>query len=316
MVECFLARMPDVRTLVDVLQSEQGDSFLGKYNRNAIIEVTDAFTKPDMPNWAWFSANDLREALLADFAVNTDARSVLCCADWGLFGDAGVAFARWDKRGGFGEALLRSIERSNEIRDIVDVLNHRRAETTMRVERVSLFALRGWRVDSRGVVPSTGDASLSVQVFSVSTSDREVLNWCQPLFVGAGENRIALLCTVMSGVLRFLLRLSVEPGFVEHAQFGPSFVSAPSQSQIEWLPRALADQDALVHASVLQSDEGGRFANSVARYEIIELPARWGHASPDDGVWVTLAELKAMTDHPGLLTNEARSAVSLLLAWA
>lgn len=316
MIECFLTRMPNVRTLVDVIQSEQGDCFLGKYNRNAILEVADQFSDPDMPNWAWFSTNEVREALLADFAVNTDARSVLCCADWGLCADAGAAFARWRKQGGFGEALLGSFERSHEIGDIVATLNRRRATTEMRVVRSSLYALRGWRVDSRGVVPSASNALRSVQMFSVSTSDREVLNWCQPLVVSFGESRIALLCTMVSGVLRFLLRLSVEPGFVERVQFGPTFISDPLHSQIEWVARALADPDSLVRASVLQSDEGGRFAYSVARYEIVEVATTWGQEPIDDGIWVTLAELKGMTAHPGLLTNEARSAVSLLLAWA
>ena len=110
MIEYFLTRMPNVRTLVDVVQSEQGDCFLGKYNRNVILEVADEFREPDLPNWAWFSQKEVREALLVDFAVNTDARSVLCSTNWELCADAGGAFARWRKRGGFGEALLDSFE--------------------------------------------------------------------------------------------------------------------------------------------------------------------------------------------------------------
>ena len=316
MIECFLDQEANVRRLVDVRQSEQGDCFLGKYNRNVIVEVADDFTGPPLPNWAWFSMDELREVLLLDFVVNTDARSVLCCGDWGMWDGAGNAFARWRNRGGFGEALLQSFEHSQEPGDVLAALSCRRARTSIRLERISLHSLHNWRVDSRGVIPSTPKAARSVQLFSVSAFDREVLNWCQPLLVGSGENRIALVSAFVSGTLRFLLRLSIEPGFVERVQFGPSFVSDCRHSLIDWVPTALADPNAFVHASVLQSDEGGRFANSVARYEIVELPSCWGQASTDDGVWVTLAELKSLIARPGLLTNEARSAVSLLLYWA
>jgi hypothetical protein len=94
----------------------------------------------------------------------------------------------------------------------------------------------------------------------------------------------------------FFLTFSVEPGFVEGVQFAPSLVGDERCRQVEWVAEALADPESVVRAEVLQSDEGGRFANSIARYQIVEAAAGWGESDvPDgDGRWMTLAQLKAM----------------------
>ena len=320
LIDWFLTPTPDAVTLVDVPQSEQGHCFLGKYNRNAVIAVADGFTPPDSPNWAWFSAGQVIQALAVDFTVNTDARSVLSCADWRMFsGDGGGAFCRWHGQGGFGEALLDSFQSSSVVGDLIADLEYRRAATRLQIQRASLRELRGWTVASEGIFSAAGTgASPSVQAFSVTAWDREVSTWCQPLMVGAGEVRVVLLCAKAGGALRFFLTFSVEPGFVEGVQFAPSLVGDERCRQVEWVAEALADPESVVRAEVLQSDEGGRFANSIARYQIVEAAAGWGESDvPDgDGRWMTLAQLKAMTGRSGLLTNETRSVLSLLLAWA
>lgn len=71
---------------------------------------------------------------------------------------------------------------------------------------------------------------------------------------------------------------------------------------------------------VLQSDEGGRFLNSVADYRVIELPQLTHVSGRDpidpDGVWLSLSEIEALARLPATFTNEARSLVSLLLTQA
>ena len=71
---------------------------------------------------------------------------------------------------------------------------------------------------------------------------------------------------------------------------------------------------------VLQSDEGGRFLNSVADYRIIELPEPADDTGRDstgaDGIWLSLSEVEALARLPATFTNEARSVVSLLLTQA
>jgi hypothetical protein len=80
---------------------------------------------------------------------------------------------------------------------------------------------------------------------------------------------------------------------------------------------ALIDEPAsITHASVRQSDEGGRFMDSIARYELVEVDPASAREVSGDVAWVSLAAIRAMIGRRGAFTNELRSNLSLLLAWA
>jgi hypothetical protein len=66
---------------------------------------------------------------------------------------------------------------------------------------------------------------------------------------------------------------------------------------------------------VVQSDEGGRFLESVVEYRIMEEDPE-GPFVAHHGAWLNLAEIEALARLPGTFTNEARSAISLLLSHA
>ena len=321
LIECFVGSPPaGVRVVLDVEQSEQGDRFLGKYNRNAVAIVPSGYPVPDAPQWTWVAASEVRRALETDFAVNTDARSVLFCADWRLLTDrGGQPFARWRGTGGFGEALFDSLTtgaRRESLGEVTAALEKARAAARLVLEPRPLSGLEGWRLDANGIVPSSSSARFQVGTFAVHASDREVKAWHQPLFVGEGVVSSTMMCARFDGVLRFLLRAAVELGFREGVQFAPTKIDDPLHSRIGWADAALADSAAVTQASVLQSDEGGRFMNSVARYSIVEVPCALTCQDDPAGLWVTLGQLREMAAQRAMLTNEARSILSLLLAWA
>jgi hypothetical protein len=72
---------------------------------------------------------------------------------------------------------------------------------------------------------------------------------------------------------------------------------------------------AVVRAATPQSDEGGRFLHSVALYQLIEVPPSWIETPVADGLWVTVAAARRMATMPGVLNNELRSVLSMLLTW-
>ncbi|TCJ18705.1 dTDP-4-keto-6-deoxy-L-hexose2,3-dehydratase [Parasulfuritortus cantonensis] len=320
MLELFTGSPAAWHVLTDVEQSEQGDRFCGKYNRNVVVEVDGAFPTPDGGLWRWFGHRELRAALHGDYVVNTDARSVICSADWGLLGapEAGPPFARWRGRGGLGEQLLDSAAEPAAEAGYADAcarLDAARRAQAVRLAPVALDALPGWRVDDWEIAPAGAAADQVVQAYAVHAEGREVEYWCQPLVASRAPGRIVLVCARHAGVLRFLLNVSFEFGLREGAQFAPSYVSGCGHANPDGLLAALAGAGAVVHASVMQSDEGGRFMASVARYEIVELPAETAAGFADAGVWASLAVLRRLSRRRGLLNNEMRSALSLLLAW-
>jgi len=126
-------------------------------------------------------------------------------------------------------------------------------------------------------------------------------------------------------VLHFLLCPSVEVGFREKAQYGPSFQRHPEKAPAgnpslsvpgnDPLDDFLAGRESLEHRTCLLSEEGGRFFRSSSRYRIVEVPERIPVPRIAGCCWATLGQIHRLVKAPGFLTNEARSAVALLLGW-
>ncbi len=104
-IDGFLA--PDPQAVVfDGLQSEEATRYLGKYNRNVMVRVSDELPVPE--GFRWYNLAAIRRFVVSSNVLNTDARSVLSCVDWNwLAGEAG-AFAG-HPAGSFGAALRDSL---------------------------------------------------------------------------------------------------------------------------------------------------------------------------------------------------------------
>jgi oxidase EvaA len=322
MIEYFVGDRPaGVQCLSDSLQSEQGDRFLGKFNRNLVMAVPWHQPVVDAPAWRWFSASAVKQALVQDYAVNTDARSVMVCSPWDwLADDPRGAFARWQGRGGLGEALFQSVKASGGVVSLLDlpgILEDARRRYRFERQACSLSSLPGWHGTAMGLFPTYDDADASsVQTFAVRASEREVPRWSQPLLVGGRCATVTLLCTRWDGIMHVLLRLAPEPGFKDHVQLGPSDIDAPPHHRLPWVQGVVGDPSVRYLVSAHQSDEGGRFMHSLARYEVREVEASQVPRHDPDAVWLTLIQVQTLAQQSGLLTNEARSVLSLLLGWA
>jgi len=139
---------------------------------------------------------------------------------------------------------------------------------------------------------------------------REVPHWDQPIISSFGRGRIDLVCGRIGGVLHFLASAQAEPGLPNLVELGPSRVREPGA---EGSP---GDDDSPRGRIVLrtcQSEEGGRFYRDVNEYRIIDVGEACAPAPGSQ--WLTLAQIDALLGEGGWFTNEARCALSLLLAW-
>lgn len=295
-----------MRFLYDVLQSEQGSRFFGKRNRNVLA---NAKRDPALPSThRWVAAEEVLDLLEVDFAVNTDARSVLVCSPWEkLVGRP--PFTR--SRSGFGAELHRSAaERDSDSWYEQLCLETRRVrDATARPSLVDLGDMEGWRLSESGVEPESA-GQYRVRQVRVGVRGREVSSWDQPIIDSAGEGGIDLVCGRSGGVLHFLLSMQVEPGLHNLVQLGPSFQAEPG-SATEGYP--LDVNGAEVRVQCRQSEEGGRFFFDVNRFRVLDIGEAF--EPPDGRHWLTLARIRRLLDESGWLTNEARSALALLLKW-
>jgi oxidase EvaA len=311
----FFSSREGARVVADSLQSEQGSRFLGKYNRNATVVVHGECPQPHSGDWRWMRAAELRAMLARDFAVNTDARSVLLCSGWRLLA-GGEPFGRWRGQGGWGEDLLASFEAAaGDEASALDWLERRRAGLELRLDLLPLKAMPGWEIDDSGITRQA-DGRVLVRPYSVDANSREVEHWDQPLIVGHGEESVLQLCQRRGGVLHFLFRASAEVGFRERLQLGPTWQSDDPTDGHGWGSRMLAAaRGGRERHAVLQSDEGGRFFRAVYRYRIVEIA---GDADldlpPERFLALDLGTVSRLLGRQGVFSNEARSALSMLLS--
>lgn len=279
--------------LCDSLQSEQGNRFLGKVNRNVfVIDDVDA----DDPLHRWIPFELFKTLLGIDFLVNTDARSVLCCTDWRRL-SAGLEAGRDD----FGRTLYASVcseVRPDVIRQAAARLEHLR-QTAPAVEVRPIDRLDDWTFDANAPIIMTNDG-LELRHIRVHCATREVAEWDQPILGSLEEQVVELLCRDRDGILEFAFCGRWEPGLLKGAELGPTFFRRPGEPTTP----------GIVRARVRQSDEGGRFYRSTADYRIVEVTAI---ADEDQFSWLRLSEVQAAMND-GIFNNDARSALSVILS--
>lgn len=285
------------------LESEQGSRFLGKLNRNMMIEASGP--ADDTPLHRWLSSRQLLAALADDFTVNTDARSVICCSPW----DELVEHPPFTQgRSDFAAALAQSYASRvrPEIAGKVDAALEVARARTAATEVVALDAMSSWRIGRSGITPIAAKPYRIKQI-RVHSISREVTDWDQPIVDSAGVGRVDLVCSRRGGVLRFGFRPLAEPGLLRRVELGPSCQIAPGEplSGHDW------SADGAIRISCRQSDEGGRFDHDVTVYRVIEIA---GPGGEQDWIWLSLSELQPLLARGGMFTSEARSALSLLLS--
>lgn len=289
----------------DVPQSEQGSRFLFKRNRNILAVGAGSSECPDTHRR--LAVEHVLELSDVDFALNSDARSVLICSPWEVL-TGRAPFSRYP--GGFGADLAASAASGGggRLAQVEEEIEALRRDVSKPVT-VGLDELDGWRITNSGLQPEAGRPFRVVQI-QVEVGSREVPAWDQPIVDSCGEGLADLVCGRIDGVAHFLLRAIVEPGLHNGAQLGPS-------SQVE--PGEQADGDGFLPGQTslvcecLHSEEGGRFYRDVNRFRLFD--AGDAFEAPPGYWWLTLGDIRRLLDKSGWLTNEARSALSLLLKW-
>ena len=309
----------------DSLQSEQGTRFLGKYNRNMIVEVKSDLIIPDNTIYKWTSMTNLCSLLIQNFQINTDARSVLVSSSWSTLTPNHKPFSRWRSQGGIGEALLDSYEAKEQqfalsTQNVIDRLENCRNIANFTTELVSLKDLKNWKM-TENVIKATETESFEVRQFEVKTTEREVARWDQPLVVSTEEGEVFLYAQEKNGVLHFLFNCRAELGFGERCQYGPTIQNLNNEPFIVPSFEAKENElkDCLSRAKLLlsnlHSDEGGRFYRCISRYSIYLLDKDEQINLGENLSWMTLKQVELVVLRKGFFSNEIRSLISMLLAY-
>lgn len=298
------------RPVTASLQSEQGTRFWHKRNENVVWLVDEALEVPasDRTSLVWTSMAALRQALAVDYLVNTDLRSVLATSEWEtLLGPE--PFSR-----GHRDVLMNALAEAWGTQSPSEAID--RGEATLRwlaTRRAEVEEATGDAVPvPLAAVRHTPQAPFVVRHFGVVIRGRERERWDQPLIASRGPGEVMLVGFRRCGVLRFLFHARWEPGLHDRVELHPSVCVAPGSpdSPSAATVRRLCKTGEL-RRLVWQSDEGGRFWRDRSVYRVVEVddPGPF----PDTFVALSPREIAWLAPR-GVFTNEARSAISLLMS--
>jgi oxidase EvaA len=282
-------------------QSEQATRFLGKRNRNVV--AWDGTNAPSTSVHRWWPLDQLLEQLDDDFTVNTDTRSVLATTAWTELVNR-RPFTRHadDLSAAFARSFSSPIDPARL--EAAAAATGRAARAAPRLLVVPLDELTQWRIDDEGVSPLAA-GPFRIRQVEVASASRERTLWDQPLVDSATPGRVELGCATVDGVLRFGFIARPEPSKEPVGELGPTVCSTPGAFDA----RAGTDgPDVLL--TCRQSDEGGRFFQDEQRYSLVRVDPE----SVADAVWLSLSEIQHLIVLDGWFTNEARSAISLVLS--
>ena len=295
------------RIIADQIQSEQSSRFLGKRNRNIILEVDEDVDV--LPSHMWMTLPQIKELTRYDNLVNMDTRTVLSCLPL----DEEPYFSQIKD-----PALRASVEGSGRSRlpEIYNYLNDSKMFDEAERQLVPLFSLENWEMRD-GEFVCKRPYPFKVVFCDIEIEGREVRHWRQPLFAAAGIATFGLLTRVNRGVREFLVRATPEAGCFDKIELGPTVQREYIYDETKNTPvdklfdEKLKNKDGVLFDTLL-SEEGGRFYHEQNRNVLLEVGGDEVPDPPPGYFWTEYRDLLTLLRVNNCLNIQLRNLLSVL----
>lgn len=300
--------------IVDQIQSEQSARFLGKRNRNIIVEVQEEIEV--LTNYRWMTLSQIKELMTIDNLVNMDTRTVLSCLPLYNIENSNQQEFLYDL---IHDSTLRSSILSNDVQkeltSIYHYINNYKMFDESRCALVPLSQLKSWNMKN-GELVCDNPYSFKVVFCDISIQGREVEHWGQPLFEATGIATFGLLTCIDNGVRKFLVKAISEVGCFDKLEIGPSIQREYIYSGEKNAVDVLFDQQVALKSGVvfdtLLSEEGGRFYQEQNRNIILEIDKNELSELPEGYFWTSYKTLNMLVQVNNTLNIQLRNLLAVL----
>lgn len=319
----FFQNVAPENVLLDQLQSEQGARFLMKRNRNIIIQVEGDL--PVYENFIWLTLGHIKELLRYDNLVNMDTRTVLSGIGYGNFEGDAIRLLQFfmhsmDTRKESPELLMSALQLSGSLHttnDIIHFLTSIKSKYDLFIDKIPLADAKSWTVSDDEISRDDGKFFKIIGV-NVSISNREVLNWQQPMVQPSQEGICGFICKKINGVVHFAVQAKLECGNRDIIELAPTVqcltgdYRASDSQRVPFLEYLLNAPKYTILYDAFQSEEGGRFFCEQNRNLIVMAEEDFPVSLPDNYIWMSLSQLIFFNQFNNYLNIQARSLIAAI----
>lgn len=308
------------KVLLDQLQSEQGARFLKKRNRNIIIEITEDI--PVYDNFCWLTLGQIKNLLQIDNLINMDTRTVLSGISFGSYAVNGINLVdklihrSINKESHKRKMLFTALDTSSALHsyeDIISWITSLKSTYELDVVRIPLKEVQKWKKNETEVYHEE-HKYFSVIAVDVHISNREVVNWSQPIVKSAQEGIIGFIVKKINGVLHFLVQAKIEAGNFDILELAPTvqcltgnYRKGLNEYEVPFINEVLNAPKENIIYKTFQSEEGGRFYREQNLNIIVEMDDNFSQEVPENYCWMTLNQLYTFIKFNNYLNIQARS---------
>ncbi len=321
-LEYFWNTKPE-QIMLDQLQSEQGARFLKKRNRNIIIKIEEEISVHD--NFMWVTLAQIKKLMLKNNLVNMDTRTVISGIPYGNQDEEVIDFFNFlghnEKQDTIEKAMLKSALtgegalHSND--EIISFLTHLKSIYELELNKIPLMELEGWNFND-DEIRHKDNKYFKVIAVNIEISNREVVNWSQPMVQPAQEGISAFICKEINGLLHFAVQAKMECGNYDVVEFAPTVQCLTGNyrhskiGSIPFLEYVLSAGKEKIIFDTFQSEEGGRFFKEQNRNMIVLAGNELSVDLPPNFIWMTLNQLNVFLKFNNYLNIQARSLISAI----
>ncbi len=286
-VDLFNTFNPRAKVIANSVQLDLGKRYYQKSKSHTYIEVDDLIETEQ--NMIWVALPAIAGALDLDNFLNADLRSLLSIFNWSRF------------------LHNQDIEPSAKppVNFFYQLIN-RRAFRADPWAFTPITELNDWKLSDSGI-EDISKSGVSVSLYRVSCTNREVISWVQPLMKGSNPGLVKLLMRNHNKKVEFLLSLKEEFGISNEQTILPSYVVYPGEKPTH---KALLTKGTVV-AEFVQSDEGGRFIQHESIYQLVQTTGEF--SIEDYQFWVSAHTLKKLLSTSNIVSFQLRCITSLIV---
>jgi oxidase EvaA len=202
---------------------------------------------------------------------------------------------------------------------LIHSLKQRQTHWEDDIERTPLSELKQWHINDSEITPHNNSGYKVIQL-RVVASDREVIQWDQPMIQTLGTGLVLLIIKRVNDTWRIFLEFKHEFGNEKGVLLGPS-LSLDNGAHLDRhfaIHSACTDQSASCLTSHHCSEEGGRFFSSINEYRIMDVSNVDTNAMnellSDSHTWIDLDVAIDLYDAVHVLSDDCRGILSVLFA--